>query len=141
MEIKNAPNVVPLCDILLVLLIIFMVITPMAQVGIDVTLPERGEGPVGRPIVLSIEEDGSFNMNNEKYATMASLENRLRDIFGPRMKKIIFVKAHHVVQYQHLVNTIDTIKKAGIDTVSVIPTPTGGSTQSKPIPIYRNKKI
>ncbi len=140
MEIKNSPNVVPLCDILLVLLIIFMVITPLAQVGIDVKLPDppTRPGPDPKvPIVLTIEEGGVFQLNRETYLNSKTLEIRLKEIFGPRADKTIFVKADHKIAYQTLIDTMDVLKVSMIDTICVIPTPGEGQTgQPRAIPVY-----
>lgn len=140
MEVRNSPNVVPLCDILLVLLIIFMVITPMAQVGIDVTLPEKGgiEPPPRHPIVLSIQEDGSLLLNRSKFSNLGALEDELKGIGCTTYLGPIFVKAHHSITYQYLVSTIDLLKKTGLDKIAVVPTPYDGNPQATPIPVYRN---
>jgi biopolymer transport protein TolR len=141
MEIKNSPNVVPLCDILLVLLIIFMVITPMATVGIDVKLPDPPrKGPIDDPkvpIILTIEGENAFKLNREFYTDLNALKERLTEVFNIRSDKTIFVKADHKIAYQTLINTIDVVKVSGADTICVIPTPVKGSTgQQQPIPVY-----
>ncbi len=120
MTIKSNPNVVPLCDILLVLLIIFMVITPMTQAGMDVRIPEMGPGR-GPQIVLTIEKDGSISVNTEKFDTLEALEERLTEIYRYRPRKVIFVQAYEKIPYKDVVRVIDVAKGAGVDTICVMP--------------------
>lgn len=122
MKSKADPNVVPLCDILLVLLIIFMVITPVTQQGMDITLPEVGTAPPGdKTIVLTVEKDGTTNLNNEKYLTMDALESRLKEIYITRPTKTIFIRIHESLPYETAITAINVVKKSGIDTICAIP--------------------
>jgi biopolymer transport protein ExbD len=120
MKIKSNPNVVPLCDILLVLLIIFMVITPMTQVGMDVRVPDLGREE-GGPVVLTIERDGVIIVNNETFYTLEALEKRLTEIYKYRSEKVIFVQAHETVAYKDVVKVMDVAKGAGVETICVMP--------------------
>jgi len=121
MVTKASPNVVPLCDILLVLLIIFMVITPMVQAGVDVRLPEPGPQPKDRPIVLTIEKDGLITVNKEEFRDLEILEKWLAEIYRTKSDKTIFVQSHKHVVYKNVVKVIDLIKGAGVDNVCLMP--------------------
>lgn len=123
---KSEPNVVPLCDILLVLLIIFMVITPVMQKGIDVKLPETQQGEEGggaqdvRGIVLTLESDRTVKINQDP-VDMTLLENTLRDLYQTRQDKTIFIRADESLNYQDVLGIIDIAKGAGIEVLGVIP--------------------
>ena len=123
---KSEPNVVPLCDILLVLLIIFMVITPVLQKGIDIKLPEvtqPGPDPVQgnvSALVLTMESDKTVKLNQDTI-DLNLLENRLRDMYQIRQDKTIFIRADETLPYQEVLRIIDIAKGAGVEVLGVIP--------------------
>jgi biopolymer transport protein ExbD len=117
-------NVVPLIDILLVLLIIFMVITPTTPLGLAVETPQADQGPPPpRPedaIVVWITGDGQLRINQEE-TDWAQLGPRLEEVFKTRAQKVAFVWSDSQIQFQEIARVIEIVRNAGVDRVGLLP--------------------
>jgi biopolymer transport protein ExbD len=112
------PNVTPMIDVLMVLLIIFMVIVPMSRRSVDVVLPAPDGGAAGSGIVLEVGPDGRLALNRQPVAE-SELGARLRAIYASRPDKIIVVRGDGAARYQDVVTAIDIARGAGVRVVGL----------------------
>jgi biopolymer transport protein TolR len=116
-------NITPYIDILLVLLIIFMVITPVRQMDLDVKVPqtsnEKGGEPDPNVIVVSIGESARIAINQEE-TSIGNLGSKLQEIYSKRANKNMFVSASAKLPYGDVVHVIDIAKGAGVGDIGLL---------------------
>jgi biopolymer transport protein TolR len=122
---KSDINMTPMIDVLLVLIIIFMVITPLTPHGLEALVPQPPP-PNSKPnladqrtVVIVLEKDGSIKINQDP-VTEDNLQQRLEDIFKTRAERVVFVKWDPDLEFAPVARAIDIAHGAGIDKVGLM---------------------
>jgi biopolymer transport protein TolR len=117
-------NIIPLVDVVLVLLLIFMLTAPMMYRGIDVNLPRASSRPtaVEERMVLTVTRDQALFLNDRRL-TPAGLEGALRETFQNRNDKTLYLKADAGLAYGVVVETMDRVRRAGIEKLGMVTEP------------------
>jgi biopolymer transport protein ExbD len=134
---KSDINVTPLVDVMLVLLIIMMLIAPMLQKGVPVTLPTAGN-TTDKPdtqdqTVLSIDSQNQFWVNGIQYPK-GEFADKVRSILEEKKEKVVLIKGDQDARYSAIMEAMDALRKANIEDIALITdpknpppgTPTGG---------------
>jgi len=120
-----APNVIPMADIMLVLLIIFMVVTPMLSKGLSVELA-KVQNPSDMPdadkddaVIVGISASGDVYLGSAK-SDVTQIADQVRDRISNKLDKTVFVKSDGRAKYGDVVKVVDEIRSAGVDNVGLI---------------------
>jgi biopolymer transport protein TolR len=117
-------NIIPLVDVVLVLLLIFMLTAPMMYRGIDVNLPRAAAKPtaVEERLVLTVTKDRVLYLN-DKRVPPGGLEAQLRGTFATRTDKTLYLKADAGLAYGTVIETMDQVRRAGIERLGMVTEP------------------
>ena len=131
----STPNVVPMCDIMLVLLIIFMVVTPMLQKTHQVDLAptnnahDMKDADKDDAVVVAVTRDGTLYLQNNRISK-ESITNEVKDQIANRLDKTVYVKADARAKYGDVVAVVDEIRSAGVDQLGLLTQKVGRQTSS-----------
>jgi biopolymer transport protein ExbD len=124
-DVNSDINVTPMVDVMLVLLIIFMVITPMLQKGVSVDLA-RTDNPQQMPdadkedaLVVAVMRDGTIYFGQDKVSA-DQLTAKVKDKLANRTNKMVFVKADARTKYGNVVEVVDNVRSAGVDQLGLL---------------------
>jgi biopolymer transport protein ExbD/biopolymer transport protein TolR len=125
-KVNSDINVTPMVDVMLVLLIIFMVITPMLQKGVSVDLA-RTNNPVQMPdadkedaLLVAVTRDGTIFFGSDKVKDPADLTRLVKDKLTNKVEKKVFVKADARAKYGAVVEVVDNVRAAGVDQLGLL---------------------
>jgi len=127
--VKSDINVTPLVDVMLVLLIIMMIVAPLLQQGVAVTLPKAGN-TVDKPetqgqTVVAISRDKTLYLN-AKPITEGELSTKINELLEGKAEKIVLIKADEEVEYGAVMAAMDQLRQAGIEDIGLITDPKKG---------------
>ena len=121
----SSPNVIPMADIMLVLLIIFMVVTPMLQKGVSVDLA-RVSNPTDMPnadrddaIIVAVTRSGDIFLGTQK-TPRDQITSLVRDKISGRLDKTVFIKSDARAKYGDVVAVVDEVRAAGVDQIGLL---------------------
>ena len=123
--VMAAPNVIPMADIMLVLLIIFMVVTPMLQKGVSVEMAKANNAEDMQnadkddAIILAVTRDGKMYLGS-KQIQLSEITTTVKDQIANRLDKTVFVRSDARAKYGDVVKAVDEVRSAGVDNLGLL---------------------
>jgi len=122
--VRSDINITPLVDVVLVLLIIFMVMTPTMLKELEVVVPEKSDVQIATPtttdqVIVAISRENKVTVNQEPIAE-AALADRIHDLMAPRADKLVFFDIDDEADYGDVVHVMDTVRGAGAKTLGMM---------------------
>jgi biopolymer transport protein ExbD len=124
-EVSSEINVTPMADVMLVLLIIFMVVTPMLQKGVSVDMAktnnpsEMKEADKEDSVLVAVARDGKYYLNQDRIS-IDDLTNKVTEALTNRIDKTIYVKGDYRAKYGDVVKVVDSLRAAGVDKIGLL---------------------
>ncbi len=135
-EVTSDINVVPMADIMLVLLIIFMVVTPMLQKGISVDMA-RVDNPTNMEdadkedaVLLAITRDGKIYLGAEQIA-LEKVKDEVQEMIAARSNKTVYIKSDARAKYGRVTELVDEVRTTGVDQIGLLT----DRTERRPVPV------
>ena len=124
-EVVSTPNVIPMADIMLVLLIIFMVVTPMLQKGVSVDMVqvnnarEMQAADQDDAVIVAVTRDGGIFLGSSQIRK-EDITSKVKDLLSNRLDKTVFVKSDARAKYGDVVAVVDEVRAAGVDQLGLL---------------------
>jgi biopolymer transport protein ExbD len=137
--IMAAPNVIPMADIMLVLLIIFMVVTPMLQKGVSVDMAkvdnaqDMQDADKDDAIIIAVTRDGNTYLGSTK-VQLDEITGKVKDLISNRLDKTVFVRSDSRAKYGDVVKAVDEVRSAGVDHLGLLTEKIRGKSTTAPPP-------
>jgi biopolymer transport protein ExbD len=137
--IMAAPNVIPMADIMLVLLIIFMVVTPMLQKGVSVDMAKADnaqdmkDADKDDAIIIAVTRDGNLYLGSTKIQ-LDEITGKVKDLISNRLDKTVFVRSDSRAKYGDVVKAVDEVRSAGVDHLGLLTEKIRGKGTTNPPP-------
>ena len=137
--VMAAPNVIPMADIMLVLLIIFMVVTPMLQKGVSVDMAKANnaqdmqDADKDDAIIVAVTRSGDYYLGSTKVG-LGDITTRVKDLLANRIDKTVFVRSDQRAKYGEVVKAVDEVRSAGVDKIGLLTEKNRASTGAPAAP-------